>query len=64
MADYVQLIGAEEVSSAGHRMREAASTMSSAASSIDGSLDRHQRFLDDWLLRFEAVLRDHRDGRP
>jgi hypothetical protein len=23
---------------------------------IDGALERHQRFLDDWLQRFEAAI--------
>jgi hypothetical protein len=54
--DSVILIGAEDVRSASHTMRSAADTMSSAALNIDGALERHQRFLDDWLQRFEAAL--------
>jgi len=56
MADYVTLMGAEQVQSAGNRMSSAAEQMSRAASSIDESLRQHQRFLDDWLQRFEATL--------
>lgn len=52
----VHLIGSEHVSRAGDQMASAASTMSSAASSIAHSLEQHQRFLDDWLMRLEAVL--------
>ena len=56
MADYVTLLGAEQVSSAGSQMSRAADRMQSAASSIDQSLFQHQRFMDDWLQRFEAIL--------
>jgi hypothetical protein len=56
VAEYVHLIGAEDIRSAGNSMRSAADDMRSAASSIDSSFDRHQRFLDDWLQRFEAAL--------
>lgn len=56
MSQYVTLVGAEEVSRAAHTMSSAASTMSSAASSIDSSLDRHQRFMSEWLERFEEAL--------
>lgn len=56
MAEYVTLLGAEDVRSAGNAMRSAADDMRSAASSIDSTLDRHQRFLDDWLQRFEAAI--------
>ena len=56
MTDYVTLMGAEKVESAGYTMRSAAEQMQRAASSIDESLARHQRFLDDWLTRLEAAL--------
>ena len=56
MNDRVMLIGAEDVRSAGHTMARAAETMSSAAMNIDGALERHQRFLDDWLSRFEQAI--------
>lgn len=64
MADYVHLLGAEDVRNAGWAMREAASDMQRAASSIDEALQRHQRFLDDWLLRFEAVADKLAVARP
>jgi hypothetical protein len=54
---YIQLLGAEEVQRAASRMLEAADKMSNAAMSIDSSLERNQRYLDDWLSRFEAVMR-------
>lgn len=52
----VHLVGSEDVSRAGYTMREAAQTMASAASSIQYSLEMHQRFMDDWLIRFEDIL--------
>jgi acyl carrier protein len=54
--DHINLIGAEDVSRAGYVMRDAASTMSSAASSIAHSLEMHQRFMDDWLVRFTEAM--------
>jgi len=56
MSNYVTLVGAEEVSRAGSNMRDAASTMSSAASNLDDVMSRHQRFMDDWLIRFEDAV--------
>lgn len=53
---HVTLIGAEQVQSAANRMVDAADRMGRAASSIDDTMIRHQRFLDDWLQRFEAVV--------
>ncbi|WP_095203699.1 hypothetical protein [Mesorhizobium carmichaelinearum] len=56
MAEYMHLIGAEEVRSVGNAMSGAASEMRGAASSIDSAFERHHRFLDDWLQRFEAAM--------
>lgn len=61
MPDYVTLLGAEQVQSAGNRMSSAADTMRSAASSIDSSLEMHQRFLTNWLQEFSAVLEQHKE---
>lgn len=58
MAEYVHLVGAEDVRSAGSTMRSAAHEMQSAASSIAYSLECHQRFLDDWLIRLDGMLSD------
>lgn len=55
MSERVQLIGAEDVRSASHTIARAAEDMKQAAMNFDGSLERHQRFLEDWLQRFEAV---------
>ena len=50
------LMGAEQVGRAGHNMSSAAEQMNRAAGQIDEALRQHQRFLDDWLLRFEALI--------
>ena len=62
--DYVTLMGSEQVQSAGIAMRHAAEEMNRAASSIDSSLTQHQRFLDDWLQRVEAILTASQEVRP
>ncbi len=54
--DNVYLHGADDVRCAASTISSAAHEMRNAASSIDLSLERHQRFLDDWLQRLEAVL--------
>lgn len=58
MADYVTLLGAEDVQSAGRNIAHAATTMESAASSIAWALEQHQRFMDDWLSRLDGLLSD------
>jgi hypothetical protein len=58
MADYINLIGAEDVRSAGHRMASAADTISSAVSNLESVLDRQRMFIDDWLDRLDGVLQD------
>jgi hypothetical protein len=60
MAEYMHLVGAEDVSRAASTMRSAAETMSSAASSIDFANQQQRQFMDDWLQRFEQVLAEHR----
>lgn len=58
MAEYITLVGAEDVRSAASTMRSAADQMERAASSISHSLECHQRFLDDWLSRLDGMLTD------
>jgi aromatic ring-opening dioxygenase catalytic subunit (LigB family) len=58
MAEYIHLIGAEDVRSAGHTMSSAAQEMQRAAGNISHALEMHQRFLDDWLLRFQSIVDD------
>jgi hypothetical protein len=56
VSNYTHLIGTEDVRRAGQEMTAAASEMMRAASYIDDVLQRHQRFLDDWLMRKQATL--------
>lgn len=53
---FVHLVGAEQVSNAAHTIQSAATDMRNAGSNMAEALQQHQRFLDDWLNRFEAVL--------
>ena len=54
--DYVYLQGAEDVQRAGNAMSSAADDMRRAANQFDETMQQHQRFMDDWLSRFEAAL--------
>ena len=56
MADYVTLMGAEQVAGAARMMASAADDMNRAAGNVDSALERHQRFLDDWLMRLADVM--------
>ena len=56
MEQFVHLIGAEQVSNAAHTMQSAATDMRTAGSRLAESLQQHQRFLDDWLARFESAM--------
>lgn len=64
MAGYINLVGAEDVSRAGYTMRDAAQTMAQAAGSISHSLEMHQRFLDDWIVRFTEAMQPPSRGLP
>jgi hypothetical protein len=61
---YVELIGAERVASAAHTMSHAAEQMRQAAGSIDETMRQHQRFLEDWLQRFETALERQPEAQP
>lgn len=57
MSEFVYLVGAEEVTRAGHAMEQAAREMNGAATCIADALARHERFLDEWLDHMESVLK-------
>ena len=59
----IYLQGSEDVQRAGGAMREAAHTISNVSSNLQVVLEANQRFLDDWLLRFERVLELDRSER-
>jgi hypothetical protein len=50
------LVGTEQIQTAANTMREAAHTMGNVSGNLQVVLEANQRFLDDWLLRFEQVL--------
>ena len=52
MAEFVTLIGADDVARAGSAMREAAAEITRAASAIEYAMSQHQRHIEDWLARF------------
>lgn len=56
MAEYVTLLGADDVSRAGRQMQDAADRMSGAASTISESLYRHQIVLEEFIARFEQAV--------
>lgn len=56
MADYVTLVGAEQVQQASNHMQSAAQEMRRAASAIDSALMQHQQFLDAWLIDLRRTL--------
>lgn len=60
MSNYVTLIGAEEVSRAGSSVSSAAREMKEAANTISDALYQQRQFMDDWLLRFETVLKENK----
>ena len=60
MSEYVHLVGAEDVRHAGSQMASAATEMQRAASAIELALERQRLFMDEWLVRFEAALKEPR----
>ena len=50
------LIGADDVLRAGRMMDDAARRMKEAASTISMALERHERFLNEWLERQRAPI--------
>ncbi len=56
--DSLYLVGSEDVKNAGYAMKEAATEMKNASSWILEALQQHQQFLDDWLMRFETILKE------
>ncbi len=61
MNKYITLLGAEQVQSAANTMTRAAESMQSAANNMQYAHEQHQRFLDDWLQRYQQLLEKDRD---
>jgi len=62
MSDYVTLMGAEQVKSAGYAMRSAAEDMNRAASSMAQAVSEQRQIFDNFLLELKDILADHRQG--
>jgi hypothetical protein len=56
MPEYIHLIGAEDIRSASHNIRNAGDEMSRAANQISESVDRMSRVLNDFLDDFRRLL--------
>jgi len=54
----ITLIGAEDVRVAGHQMATAAESIRHAVGSLDDTLMHHRQWMGDWLMRFEAALKE------
>lgn len=50
------LLGAEQLVSAMHSLRDVAQTIDRASGNCDNALKQHQAFMDDWLLRFQGII--------
>ena len=56
--DTMVLLGAEEVGNAARSIAESAQQMRQMPGSLQATLYQHQQWMDDWLARFEEVLRE------
>lgn len=54
--DYMTLMGAEDVRSAGHRIASAAHEISGAASTMSGAAHQIQMVLDNFMIDFNRAL--------
>jgi len=52
----ILLVGADDVYKGGALVLQAAHEISSAASMIEFALSRHQRFMQQWLYNFQAII--------
>ena len=59
MAEYMHLVGAEQVQSAANRISSAADTMSSAASIMDSAAREMRAIADAFSSQLELVLSEH-----
>ena len=58
----IYLNGAQDVHRAGSAIQDAARQMANVSSNMQLVLEAHQRFLDDWLLRFEQIMMGKLEG--
>lgn len=53
---YITLHGTEQVASAARQMQQVADSIQRAANNLDHSLQMNQRWMDDWLQRFQSIV--------
>ena len=57
LSDFITLLGAEDVARAGSTIWYATESMGRLVSQLEATFDRQRFFMDDWLIRFEEVLK-------
>ena len=62
MADYITLLGAEDVRSAASTMKQAAEQMERAAGNIQYSIEMLGRMLEEKLATLEQILDNYKGG--
>lgn len=60
--EQIYLNGSQDVVRAANTISSAADVMNSAANNIANSLYEHQKFLEDWLQRLEALQEKSIEG--
>lgn len=63
MSEYMHLIGADDVRSAAGTMAQAARDMQRAAASISDALESQRRYMEEWIGRFESVVKELKESR-
>ncbi|KKN84407.1 hypothetical protein LCGC14_0288690 [marine sediment metagenome] len=56
MENFVHLVGAEQVRNAASSIQASAETMRHSSSFLTEALAQHQRFMSEWIERFENAL--------
>lgn len=59
--EHIYLLGSEQVQTASSQIRSSAEQISRALANFEASLQQHQQWMDNWLLRFEAAM-SHQTG--
>lgn len=62
MSEYITLIGADDVSQAGHNMQGAADSMRQSAGYIDESLRMFLARFEELVVRLENLQQEPEDG--
>jgi glycine cleavage system pyridoxal-binding protein P len=56
MAEYIHLVGAEQIQSAANRMVEAAHEINRAANTIHDAMQRHEEVMRDLMIKIDNVV--------